>query len=287
MEESRGAGGFYIVFMREQRMSAMPSILQQILHTKADEVAAGKRQRDFATMSRMIADLPPCRGFSARVRKLAGTGTAVIAEVKKASPSAGIIREDFQPDQIAQSYAAAGAACLSVLTDRQYFKGADEYLQQARMACELPVLRKDFLFDPWQLYQSRLLGADCILLIVAALNRSLLQELDGLARELGLDVLVEVHNEEELDDALGTGALLLGVNNRDLHTFTTDLAVSERLRPMIPDSRLMVTESGIHTLEDVARLRRAGIHGFLVGEAFMRQPEPGMALHQLFFEEGL
>ena len=266
-------------------MSGMPSILQRILDTKAEEVARKKLQRDTATLSSMAADMQPVRGFAGRVRELADSGTAVIAEVKKASPSAGIIREDFHPDKIARSYEAAGAACLSVLTDSQYFKGADEYLQQARDACSLPALRKDFLVDPWQLYESRLLGADCILLIVAALNRARLQELDGLAQELGLDVLVEVHNESELEDALTTGATLVGVNNRDLHTFTTDLATSERLRPQIPPDRVMVTESGIHSRDDVARMRRSGIRSFLVGEAFMRQPDPGGALHSLFFEE--
>jgi len=266
-------------------MSGMPSILQRILDTKAEEVARKKLQHDTATLSSMAADMPPVRGFAGRVRELAESGTAVIAEVKKASPSAGIIREDFQPDMIARSYEAAGAACLSVLTDSQYFKGADDYLQQARDACSLPALRKDFLVDPWQLYESRLLGADCILLIVAALNRVRLQELDGLAQELGLDVLVEVHNESELEDALTTGATLVGVNNRDLHTFTTDLATSERLRPQIPPDRVMVTESGIHSRDDVARMRRSDIRSFLVGEAFMRQPDPGGALHSLFFEE--
>jgi len=265
-------------------MSGMPSILQKILSTKAEEVACKKSAQDLATVSSMASDMPPVRGFADSVAELAVSGTAVIAEIKKASPSAGIIREDFQPDQIARSYEAAGAACLSVLTDTQYFQGADEYLQQARGACSLPALRKDFLLEPWQVFESRLLGADCILLIVAALERPRLQELDGLARELGLDVLVEVHDEAELEDALTTGATLLGVNNRDLNTFTTDLATSERLRPLIPGDRVMVTESGIHTREDVARLRRSVIHSFLVGEAFMRQSDPGQALHALFFE---
>jgi indole-3-glycerol phosphate synthase len=265
-------------------MSGMPSILQKILSTKAEEVARKQSAQDLATVSSMAADMPPVRGFAGTVAELAAAGTAVIAEVKKASPSAGIIREDFQPDQIARSYEAAGAACLTVLTDAQYFKGADEYLQQARGACSLPALRKDFLLDPWQVYESRLLGADCILLIVAALEQARLQELDGLARELGLDVLVEVHNEAELEDALTTRATLVGVNNRDLHTFTTDLATSERLRPMIPGDRVMVTESGIHSREDVARLQSSDIHSFLVGEAFMRQSDPGQALRTLFFE---
>jgi indole-3-glycerol phosphate synthase len=268
-------------------MSGMPSILQQILKTKAEEIAGKKLQQDSATVSSLVADMPPARGFAGRVQALAASGTAVIAEVKKASPSAGIIREDFHPDQIAQSYETAGAACLSVLTDAQYFKGSDDFLRQARDACSLPALRKDFLVDSWQVYESRLLGADCILLIVAALDRTRLQELDGLARELGLDVLVEVHNEAELEDALTTGATLLGVNNRDLHTFTTDLATSERLRPLVPGDRVMVTESGIHSRDDVARMRRSDIHSFLVGEAFMRQPDPGEALRALFFEDAI
>lgn len=266
-------------------MSGMPSILQRILETKAEEIASKKRQQDLAAVSSLAADMPPTRGFAGRVQALAASGTAVIAEVKKASPSAGIIREDFYPDRIAQSYEAADAACLSVLTDTQYFKGSDEFLRQARDACSLPALRKDFLVDSWQVYESRLLGADCILLIVAALDRGRLQELDGLARELGLDVLVEVHDEAELEDALTTGATLLGVNNRDLHTFTTDLATSERLKPMVPADRVMVTESGIHTRDDVARMRQSDIHSFLVGEAFMRRPDPGEALRALFFEE--
>jgi len=237
-------------------MPDMPSILQRILTTKTEELASKKRHKDLATVSSMTVDMPPTRGFA-----------------------------DFHPELIARSYETAGAACLSVLTDRQYFQGSDHYLQLARGACSLPALRKDFLVDSWQVHESRLLGADCILLIVAALDRARLQELDGVAREIGLDVLVEVHNETELEDALTTGAALLGVNNRDLHTFTTDLATSERLRPMIPGDRVMVTESGIHTRDDVARLRRSDIRSFLVGEAFMRQPEPGSALRSLFFED--
>lgn len=212
-------------------MTGIPSILQKILNTKAEEVSARKHRLSAAEMSVAVSQLPPCRGFTQRVRTLAESGSAVISEVKKASPSAGIIREDFQPRDIAVSYEQAGAACLSVLTDVQYFKGSDDYLQQARAACTLPVLRKDFMVDPWQITESRWLGADCILLIVAALDRSQLLELDLQAAELGLDVLVEVHDEHELEAALDTTAMLIGVNNRDLHTFTTDLATSERLRP--------------------------------------------------------
>ncbi len=264
----------------------MSDILGKIIASKTGEVAAGKARTAIDELAAMAADLPPVRGFAKRVRAVMSTGPAVIAEVKRASPSAGIIRENFRPDQIALSYESAGAACLSVLTDKPYFKGANEYLQQARDACSLPALRKDFMVDPWQLYESRVLGADCILLIVAALERTQLQDLDGLAGEIGLDVLVEVHNEDELDDALATGASLIGVNNRDLHTFTTSLAVSEHLRPMIPQDRIMVTESGIRSQEDVARMQQCGIQTFLVGEAFMRQEDPGNALRTLFFGDG-
>lgn len=266
-------------------MPEIPSILQKILQTKREEVAERSRRRDLTSIRAEALDQPDTRGFSGRVTACAERGTAVIAEVKKASPSAGIIREDFRPDEIAASYEEAGAACLSVLTDEQYFQGSDSYLQQARDACSLPVLRKDFMVDPWQIHESRSLGADCILLIVAALPRGLLQELDGLAHEIGLDVLVEVHNEQEMEDALTTRARLVGVNNRDLHTFTTDLGTSERLVQMVPVSRTMVTESGIHTVEDVERMRSSGIHSFLVGEAFMRSQDPGTALQKLFFQE--
>ncbi len=264
-------------------MAGIPSILEKILATKAEEVAARSRIRDLATVAAMAADQPPARGFAERIRSLAQGGPAVIAEVNKASTSAGVIRPYFDHAAIAARYAGAGAACLSVLTDERYFQGSDAFLEQARAACDLPVLRKDFTVDPWQVHESRLLGADCILLIVAALSRGRLQELDGLAREAGLDVLVEVHSEAELESALTTGAELVGVNNRDLHRFTTDLATSERLRPLIPEGRTMVTESGIHNAADVERLRRCGIGAFLVGEAFMRAADPGAELRRLFF----
>jgi len=265
-------------------MAGIPSILKRILETKAEELAQRSRQFDLAVISAMAQDRPPARGFASRVAALAASGPAVIAEVKKASPSAGVIREDFRPADIASAYENAGAACLSVLTDEVYFQGHDDYLAQARQRCSLPVLRKDFIIDPWQVHESRAIGADCVLLIVAALKREQLQELDGLAREIGLDVLVEVHDEDELEDALSTQASLVGVNNRDLHTFTTDLSTSERLRPMIPVGRTLVTESGIHTPEDVRRLRSSRIDAFLVGEAFMRSEDPGVALRNLFFE---
>jgi indole-3-glycerol phosphate synthase len=265
-------------------MAEIPSILKRILQTKDEEVRQRSSLRDLAAVSAMAADMPPARGFAARVGQGSASRPAVIAEVKRASPSAGVIRPNFRPAEIARQYEAAGAACLSVLTDEQYFQGCDDYLVQARQSCSLPVLRKDFLVHPWQVYESRLLGADCVLLIVAALGRDQLQELDGLVRQSGMDVLVEVHNEAELEAGLETGAELLGVNNRDLHTFTTDLATSERLRPMIPGDRTMVTESGIHTVADVSRMRNADISAFLVGEAFMREDNPGVALRRLFFE---
>jgi len=260
----------------------MSGILQQILATKAQQVAAGKARTSLQDMRAAAADMPAPRGFARQIRARAAKGPAVIAEIKKASPSAGVIRADFQPDRIAESYAAGGAACLSVLTDGPYFQGVNEYLQQAREACDLPVLRKDFLIDPWQIHESRVLGADCILLIVAALEPQRLQELDGLARETGMDVLVEVHDEAELEGALAGSATLIGVNNRDLRTFDTDLATSERLRPLIPPQRIMVAESGIRTQQDVQRLLRADIRAFLVGEAFMRAADPGSALQSLF-----
>jgi indole-3-glycerol phosphate synthase len=264
-------------------MSEIPSILQKILSVKAQEVAARKQRQDEASLSAVIAGLPAARGFADRIRLVSARGPAVIAEIKKASPSAGVIRNDFQPADIAASYEAAGAACLSVLTDQRFFQGADDYLALARNACSLPALRKDFIIDPWQLYESRVLGADCVLLIVAALEKGRLQALDGLARALGMDVLVEVHDERELEAALDTGAALVGVNNRDLNTFTTDLSTSERLKPLIPAQRTMITESGIHSRDDVGRMMDAGITAFLVGEAFMRAENPGLALKSLFF----
>ena len=267
-------------------MAEIPSILKRILETKAEEVAKRSRRHDLAAISAMARDQPPVRGFANRVTTLAASGPAVIAEVKKASPSAGVIREDFRPADIAASYQQAGAACLSVLTDEKYFQGCDDYLVQARQACSLPALRKDFMVDPWQIHQSRAIGADCILLIVAALQREQLQELAGLALETGLDVLVEVHDETELEDALSTAASLVGVNTRDLHTFTTDLGTSERLRPMVPADRTMVTESGIKTEQDVARMQSSKINAFLVGEAFMRSENPGSALQKLFSQRG-
>ncbi|HKX54691.1 MAG TPA: indole-3-glycerol phosphate synthase TrpC [Xanthomonadales bacterium] len=262
----------------------MSDILQRILATKREEIAAGQARQSATDLRARAAGMPAPRGFTRQLVERAKSGLAVIAEVKKASPSAGIIRADFNPAAIAQSYEAGGAACLSVLTDTKYFQGNAGFLQQARAACSLPVLRKDFIIDPWQVLEARVMGADCILLIVAALELAELQQLENLARELSLDVLVEVHDEAELELALQTGARLIGVNNRNLKTFVTDIAVSERIRPLVPADRLMVTESGIHRREDVQRLQRKDIRAYLVGEAFMRAADPGEALQALFVE---
>lgn len=260
----------------------MNNILQRILATKREEISAGQKHSSIADLRARYADLPPTRGFMRQLQEKASTGPAVIAEIKKASPSAGVIRENFHPADIARSYQAGGAACLSVLTDREYFQGAAEYLQQARAACSLPVLRKDFIIDAWQVAEARAMGADCILLIAAASSLDELQQLEGQARESGLDVLLEVHDEAELEVALQTQAKLIGVNNRNLKTFVTDIGVSERIRPLIPPDRLMVTESGIHSREHVQRLLQHDIQAFLVGEAFMRAEDPGQALQGLF-----
>jgi indole-3-glycerol phosphate synthase len=262
---------------------AIPSILQRILQRKSEEVVAGKSMTPIAELVAQASQCPPPRGFASALRQVLPTSPAIIAEVKKASPSAGVIRDDFQVGEIARSYQAAGAACLSVLTDKDFFQGDASYLQQAREACSLPVLRKDFVIDPWQVFESRVLGADCILLIVAALEQTLLQELLGLAKEAGLDVLVEVHDEAEMERALRLGHDLIGVNNRDLNTFNTSLATSERLKKMLPTEQLLVTESGIKTAADVKRMQASGINAFLVGEAFMRETDPGAALQRMFF----
>ncbi|MGN2245417.1 indole-3-glycerol phosphate synthase TrpC [Frateuria sp. GZRR35] len=262
----------------------MTDILQRILARKAEEIAERSAALPLAELASRIEDLPPTRGFAAAIEdKLAAGLPAVIAEVKKASPSKGVIRADFDPAAIARSYAVGGAACLSVLTDRDFFQGSEAYLQQAREACALPLLRKDFIVDPYQVYEARAIGADCILLIVAALDDAALLELSLLAAELDLDVLCEVHDAAELDRALALPVPLIGVNNRNLRTFETTLDTSLALKPrMDDDDRVLVAESGIHAREDVARLREAGIHAFLVGEAFMRAEDPGQALDRLF-----
>ncbi|HEY8385416.1 MAG TPA: indole-3-glycerol phosphate synthase TrpC [Porticoccaceae bacterium] len=260
-----------------------PTILRRILDRKKEEVAEAIQLRSVAQLDQWIADQAPPRDFVAALRqRIDARQPAVIAEVKKASPSKGVIRPDFDPAAIAASYQAGGAACLSVLTDRDFFQGSDEYLRQARAACDLPVLRKDFTVDPYQVREARAIGADCILLIVAALDQSALVSLHDLARELGLAVLVEVHDGEELERALALETPLIGINNRDLHTFETTLETTFRLLEKIPDDRMVITESGIHTRADVEAMLAKGVYGFLVGEAFMRAPQPGEKLRELF-----
>ena len=261
----------------------MSDILQRILARKREEIDDRRARVSERDLQRRLADAPPVRGFGAALRaKVAAGSAAVIAEIKKASPSKGVMRADFRPAEIAASYAAGGAACLSVLTDVDFFQGADAYLQQARASCALPVLRKDFTVDAYQVYEARALGADCILLIVAALEDRDLRELATLAQSLGLDVLVEVHDGAELDRALATGTTLIGIDNRNLRTFDTRLETTLELRDRVPADRLLVTESGIHTRADVAQMRAAGVHAFLVGEAFMRADDPGAELRRLF-----
>ncbi|MEW5887464.1 MAG: indole-3-glycerol phosphate synthase TrpC [Pseudomonadota bacterium] len=261
----------------------MADILQRIIQIKRGEVAQARRRHSMADLQEGIAAQTPPRGFEQALRRrLADGRSAVIAEIKKASPSKGVLRADFRPAEIARSYEAHGAACLSVLTDVQFFQGAPEYLVAARAACALPVLRKDFLIDPYQVFEARALGADCILLIVAALDRTLMQELEDAARSLALDVLVEVHDERELEVALALKTPLIGINNRNLRTFQTTLATTLDLLPRIPADRLVVTESGILQRTDVELMRDRGVHAFLVGEAFMRAQDPGVELARLF-----
>ena len=265
----------------------MSDILNKILAVKADEVAAAKKSRSLESLRSEVENdreaREGLRGLEGSLRgKIAAGRAGVIAEVKKASPSRGVLRADFDPAQIAASYEAHGAACLSVLTDVQFFQGAPEYLQQARAACKIPVLRKDFMIDPYQVYQARSWGADAILLIVSALDHGLMAELEACALELGMDVLVEVHDGDELDAALKLKTQLLGINNRNLRTFETTLQTTLDLLPRIPADKLVVTESGILDTGDVRRMRDAGVHAFLVGEAFMRAADPGVELERLF-----
>lgn len=262
---------------------SQPTILKKILARKAEEVAERSARISLDTLRQQARDLSTTRGFVAAIeKKLAAQQSAVIAEIKKASPSKGVIRENFHPAEIARSYEQAGAACLSVLTDVDFFQGCDSYLQQARNAVRLPVLRKDFIIDPYQVYEARTIGADCILLIVAALSAPQLHDLYDLARSQGLDVLVEVHNAEELEIALPLASKLIGINNRSLHSFEVSLENTFRLLESIPADRIVVTESGIHTRDDVAAMRQRQVDTFLVGEAFMRAEDPGLALTQLF-----
>ncbi|NLY64691.1 MAG: indole-3-glycerol phosphate synthase TrpC [Alcaligenaceae bacterium] len=257
----------------------MNDILANILTVKKEEVSSQKQIRSEADLLREAQARQDVRGFANALReKIDARKVAVIAEVKKASPSKGIIREIFNPPDIARSYAANGATCLSVLTDVQFFQGSNDYLRQARAACPLPILRKDFIVDPYQIIHSRALGADCILLIVSALSKEQLKEYEKLAFELGMDVLVEVHDRDELETALELKTSLIGINNRNLRTFETSLQHTLDLLPLIPENRYVITESGIHSHEDIKKMTDNQVYGFLIGEAFMREEEPGLAL---------
>ncbi len=265
----------------------MSDILNKILAVKADEVAAARKHRSLQSLRADVEGdkelRAGLRGFEASLRrKIEGGHAGVIAEVKKASPSKGVLRADFRPADIAQSYARAGAACLSVLTDVQFFQGANAYLQQARAACDIPVLRKDFMVDMYQIYEARAMGADCILLIVAALDHGLMAEMEACAHELGMDVLIESHDGDELTAALKLKSRLIGINNRNLRTFDVTLDTTLNLLSRIPPERMVITESGIMTPADVQRMRAHDVHAFLVGEAFMRAPDPGAELQKLF-----
>lgn len=264
----------------------VPTILKKIIRRKCEEVIERKNSTSQATLEEQIKTLKKPLGFIKGLKKsIAISQPAVIAEIKKASPSKGVIRENFKPAEIAHAYQMAGASCLSVLTDIDFFQGHDRYLQEARKTAILPILRKDFIVDEYQVYETRALGADCILLIAAVFmhNPDMLKTLVELAHELQLDVLLEVHNEAEMELAIELPCQLVGINNRDLHTFNTSLDTTMRLQAMVPPDRLLVTESGIHTRDDVQKMRDNDIHAFLVGEAFMRAPNPGDALKELFF----
>jgi len=261
----------------------MADILERILARKRQELDAARAAVPPAEMQARARAAAPVRDFAGAIRdRIAAGRAAVIAEIKKASPSRGVLRADFDPAAIARSYAAGGAACLSVLTDRDFFQGAQAHLGEARSACDLPVLRKDFITEPYQVHEARAMGADCILLIAAALARQDMQGLESLSQSLGMAVLVEVHDEAELDAALSLKTPLLGINNRNLRTFETRLETTLSLLPRIPRDRIVVTESGILGPADVARMRARSVNAFLVGEAFMRAPDPGTALRQLF-----
>jgi len=260
-----------------------PDILKQILERKREEVAAAASRISLRQLSHLATNSPPPRGFVEAIHtRLQINQVAIIAELKKASPSKGVLRADFDPVQLAKSYEQHGAACLSVLTDRDFFQGSHEYLPQAREACLLPVLQKDFMVDPYQVYEARALGADCILLIVAALGDAQLQDLADLATHLGMDILIEVHHQAELERALQLNVRLIGINNRNLHTFATRLETTLELLEWIPKKYIVVSESGIHTPNDVSLLTSAGVRAFLIGEAFMRASDPGLAMAKLF-----
>jgi indole-3-glycerol phosphate synthase len=264
-------------------MSNTPDILKKIIQRKAEEVVARAEAMPLREVAATLESVDLPRGFIKAIsRKIEQGQAAVISEIKKASPSKGVIRDPFHPAEIAKSYEEGGATCLSVLTDIDFFQGADSYLVAAHNACSLPIIRKDFIIDPYQVYEARAMGADCILLIVACLGDAQLRELTDLATHLDLDVLTEVHDAEELDRALAVGGQLIGINNRNLRTFEVDLQTTINLLNEIPPDRIIVTESGIHTAEDVALMRLNNVHTFLVGEAFMRADDPGQKLAELF-----
>ena len=264
-------------------MTNTPDILKKILGTKAEEVDRRKQARSVEILQEIAGGIETTRGFYRELQsKASAKKPAIIAEIKKASPSKGVIREDFRPVEISQDYAMNGACCLSVLTDKEYFQGSEVYLQMVRERCPLPVLRKDFMIDPYQVYEARALGADCILLIAAALADDQMQELAGTAVKLGMDVLVEVHDTVELERALTLDTPLIGINNRNLRTFETTLQTTLDLKQAIPSDRLIITESGIHTQEDVQLMLDNSIYTFLVGEAFMRAEFPGQKMRELF-----
>ncbi|MEX0604651.1 MAG: indole-3-glycerol phosphate synthase TrpC [Marinobacter sp.] len=261
-----------------------PTILRKIVARKWEEIEIRKRSLSTEDLRIRAGDQPPARGFEAAMRhRIELQQPAVIAEIKKASPSKGVLRDPFDPPAIAKSYAQGGATCLSVLTDQDFFQGHEDFLVSARNACKLPVIRKDFMVAPYQVYESRDIGADCILLIAACLSRHQMQDLEGIAHETGLDVLVEVHNAEELEDALTLKTPMVGINNRNLHSFDVSLDTTFELHHHIASDRLTITESGILTRADVDAMTERGIFGFLVGESFMRAEEPGSKLRELFF----
>ncbi len=264
---------------------ALPTILEKIIAEKHREIAERSKSTPQALIEHLIAELDEQpRGFyQALADKAANKSPAVIAEIKKASPSKGVICEDFDPVRIAKQYEENGAACLSVLTDEKFFQGSESYLDAARDAVKIPVIRKDFIVDAYQVYESRAMGADCILLIAACLSHEQMQSLTLLAYELGMDVLIEIHNQEELEKVRGIPVRMLGINNRDLHTFEVDLYTTLRLKQQLPEELLVITESGIASQEDVALMIENNIYGFLVGESLMRQENPGKHLQELFF----
>ena len=261
-----------------------PDILVKILDRKKQEIEERSENVSIDDLKTKCGHADAVRGFISSIEdKISDGKPAIIAEIKKASPSKGVLREDFKPAEIAKTYAEHGAACLSILTDRDYFQGHEEYLMQARVSCDLPVIRKDFIIDPYQVYEARAISADCILLIVSALDDANLQSLYDLATELGMDVLMEVHDKNEMQRALKTGARLIGINNRNLRNFETSLDTTLSMLDMVTDDHILVTESGIHTKDDVQLMRENNVNAFLVGEAFMRAEDPGEKLAELFF----